>query len=60
MENVRDKYRKHCLASGVTEEDLKKVDDLTWNSMEAAYVASKNLKFAQESWRTQAWEAIKD
>jgi len=29
MENVRDKYRKHCLASGVKEEDLKKIDDAT-------------------------------
>jgi len=37
MENVRDKYRKHCLAQGIKEEELKKIDDLTWNAMEAAY-----------------------
>lgn len=60
MENVRDKYRKHCLNSGIKEEELKKIDDDCWNAMEDAYTASKNLKFSQESWRTQAWEAIKD
>jgi len=45
MENVRDKYRKHCLAQGIKEEELKEIDDWTWKAMEDAYSASKNLKF---------------